>query len=152
MNRISNDNFITPKVTQRVNWTKYDNFNLIYWNANSIGNKLYLIENEIDMHSNLNKTIHFIAITETRIFPSQTEFYNLSNYNAFFNCRSDGYGGVALYVHESTNCNLIEASEEQKINYIIVRIPDIRSCIAVIYKKTISFICRIQHDFNQNIN
>lgn len=42
---------------------------------------------------------------------------------------------VALYVHESINSNLIVAAEEQKINYVIVRIPVIRSCIAVVYKK-----------------
>lgn len=136
----NNDDLIKPKVTQKVNWTKYDNFNLKYWNANSIRNKLYTIENEIHTNTSLNKTIHFIAITETRIFPHQTEFYNIQNYNAFFNCRNDGYGGVALYVHESINSNLIESSEEHKINYVIVRIPDIRSCIAVVYKKpSVSF-------------
>lgn len=136
----NSDESITPRVKQKVNWSKYDNYNLIYWNANSIRNKIYTIENEIHLHSNSNKTIHFIAITETRISQHQTDFYNIQNYNAFFNCRDDSYGGVALYVHESIDCNLIESAEENKINYLIVRIPEIRSCIAVVYKKpSVSF-------------
>lgn len=136
----SNDVLVKPKVKLGVNWTKYDNFNLLYWNANSIRNKLYTIENEIQSNPNPDKIIHFIALTETRIFNHHTEFYNLQNYNAHYNCRSDGYGGVALYVHESINSTLIESSEEHKINYVIVRIPEIRSCIAVVYKKpSVSF-------------
>lgn len=125
MNSDLNDEVIVPNVNHGVNWTKFDNFNLKYWNANSIRNKLYTIEDEIN--SNSDKIIHFIAITETRIFSHQTDFYNIQNYNAYFNCRNDGYGGVALYVHESLNSNLIESAEEHKINYVIVKIPDIRT-------------------------
>lgn len=129
---------IEPKIIQKINWTKYDEFNMKYWNANSIRNKLYTIENEVNIDS--NKTIHFVAISETRIYPNQTEFYNLPNYNSYFNCRNDGYGGVALFVHESIESSLVESSEEHKINYVIVNIPCIRSCIAVVYKKpSVSF-------------
>lgn len=78
MNDDSNDDIIKPKVIHKVNWTKFDTINIKYWNANSIRNKLYTIENEIN--SNIGKIVHIIAITETRIFDNQTEFYNLLLY------------------------------------------------------------------------
>lgn len=138
MIRDSNDDAIEPRVFHRINCAKYDNINIKYWNANSIRNKLYTIENEVNLRS--DKTTHIIAITETRIFDHQTEFYNLPNYNSYFICRKDGYGGVCLYIHESIDSNLIESSEEAKINYVIVNVPAIRSSVAVVYKKpSVSF-------------
>lgn len=133
MNSESDDDIIPPIVIQKTNWTKYDTINLIYWNANSIRNKIYAIENEIN--SSNGKIIHIIAITESRIFEHETEFYNLPKYNSYFNCRKDGHGGVCLFVHETMESNLIESSEESKINYVIVNIPSIRSSVAVVYKK-----------------
>lgn len=135
MNNINNFNSVlTLNVTHKADVKrKFDAFNLDYWNINSIKNKIYLIENDVNSHN--GKTIHFIALSETRIKENETTFYNLPNYKSYFNCRKDGHGGVALYVHESVDSNLVESDEKFKINYVIVNVPAIRSSIAVIYKK-----------------
>lgn len=61
-----NNNIMTLNVRQKNNFSKFDEFNLNYWNINSLENKVYLIE--IEINSTNGKDIHFIALTETRIF------------------------------------------------------------------------------------
>lgn len=127
------NNLLDVNVVQRVNWTKFDQFNLIYWNINSIRNKLYDIEDIV--YKNSKKTTHFIALTETRILDSETDFFNIPNYKSYFSNRNDGHGGAALFVHNSLDSNLIMSGVEFKINFVIVNIPTIKTSIAVVYKK-----------------
>lgn len=61
-----NNNFLNINAVQKLNWCKFDQFNLIYLNINSIRNKLYDIEEMA--YQNNKKITHFIALTETRIF------------------------------------------------------------------------------------
>lgn len=118
---------------QKLNWFKYDQFNLIYWNINSIKNKLFDIEEIANQKK--NKLIHFIALTETRITDNDNDLFNIPNYRSFFSNRGDGYGGAALYIHESIDCNLIVSGVEHKVNYAVVNVPILKSSIAVVYKK-----------------
>lgn len=127
------ENFLNLNITQKVSWIKYDQFNMVYWNINSLRNKLYDIE-EI-AHQKITKIIHFIALTETRIFYHETDFFNLPNYHTYFSNRSDGHGGAALFVHDTLDSNLVASGEEFKVNYVIVNIPAIKTSIAVLYKK-----------------
>lgn len=96
-------------------------------------NKIFEIENEVSSHS--NKIVHFVALTETRIFQNETDLFNLPNFRAYFSCRDDGHGGAALFVHDSLDSSLVESACLFKINYVIVKIPALRSSIAVLYKK-----------------
>lgn len=128
-----NDNFLKPNVTQKVNWIKYDQFNMVYLNINSLKNKLYDIEDIA--HQNKSKIIHFIALTETRISDNETKFFNIPNYHSYFSNRSDGHGGAALFVNDTLDSNLVVSGEEFKVNYVIVNVPAIKASIAVVYKK-----------------
>lgn len=74
------NNFLNLNIAQKVNWTKFDQFNLMYWNINSLRNKLYDIE-EI-AHQNSSKLIHFIALTETRILDSEVDYFNIPTLNS----------------------------------------------------------------------
>lgn len=131
------DNSLSLDVTQKINWAKqgakYDQSNLMYWNINSIRNKLFDIE-EIVIQKRA-KTNHFIALIETRISENETDLFNVPNYNAFFSSRSDEHGGAALYVHDSLDSNLIASNVEFKTNYVIVNFPILKTSIAVVYKK-----------------
>lgn len=122
-----------PKVTHKINSFKFDQFNMKYWNINSMRNKIFEIENEVSLVS--NKTVHFVALTETRIFENEIDLFNLPNFKAYFSCRDDGHGGAALFVHESLDSSLVESACLFKINYVIVKIPALRASIAVLYKK-----------------
>lgn len=122
---------------------KYDNkklklgkYNLLYLNINSLRNKLDELESIIDDIQNTNgKLIHFIALTETRINESDVPFYNLQNYNVFHCTRFDGYGGCALFVHDTLSCNLIEKKSLFNIELLNVNIVDIAASITVVYKQ-----------------
>lgn len=127
------ENFLNLNITQKVNWTKYDLFNMLYFNINSLRNKLYDIEELV--YRNRSKTIHFVALTETRIFDHETDFFNIPNYHSYFSNRSDGHGGAALFVHDTLDSNLVTSGEEFKVNYVIVNIPALKTSVAVVYKK-----------------
>lgn len=116
-----------------MNWSKFDQFNLIYLKINSLRNKLYDIE-EIVNRNNI-KIIHFIVLTETRIYDSETKFFNIPNYKSYFRIRNDGHGGAELFIHNSLDSNLTASDIEFKINYVIVNIPAIKTSIPVLYKK-----------------
>lgn len=108
------NNSFQIETKQKLNWFKYDQFNMIYLNINSIKNKLFDIE-EI-ANQNKKKLVHFIALTETRITDNDIDLFNIPNYRSFFSNRGDGYGGAALYIHESLDCNLIVSGVEHKVN------------------------------------
>ena len=99
---------LAPKISLKTNAVALDDFNLKYYNINSIKNKLFQIENDLDICNN-NKFIHFLALTETRILPNETDLFNLPNFKSYFSCREDGHGGAALFVHDSLDSCLIES-------------------------------------------
>lgn len=125
-----NDCFL--QVSHKLNSPKFDHINLKYLNINSMRGKIFEIENEIKLSK---KSIHLIALTETRIFPNETDLFNLPNFNSYFSCREDGHGGAALFVHSSLDSNLVASDVLFKVNYVIVKIPALKTCIAVVYKK-----------------
>lgn len=127
------DSVLNLNVSQKTNWTKNDQFNMLYLNINSIRNKLYDLEDIVS--KNKSKITHLIAFTETRISDNETEFFNIPNYNSYYSNRSDGHGGAALFVHNSLDSNLIASGVKFKVNFVIVNIPILKTSIAIVYKK-----------------
>lgn len=94
-------------------------FNLMYLNINSLYNKLDDLESAIAefTRNDSKKTIHFIALTEVRLQEQQAKYFNLPHYTAFFCTRPDGYGGCALFVHDTLGSNIIEKNRTLILNY-----------------------------------
>lgn len=114
----------------------FGKFNLLYLNINSLRNKLNDIEFDLYNLTRKNKqTIHFIALTETRIGDCEISFLNIQNYNAYHRTRSDGNGGVALFVHHTLTSNLIDARTVNNIESITIDILNIGVKVMVIYKQ-----------------
>lgn len=116
------------KIKYFLNRNKLLKYNILYLNINSIKNKLYDLE---DLIGNLGE-IHIIALTEIRIFSEQNQYYNLNNYNAFFNNRFDGDGGVALYIHRSLDSVLLDSTCVNNVHRLVVNIPQISINVAVL--------------------
>lgn len=114
-----------------LNRNKLSQINLLYLNINSLSKKLFLLEDHI---KELGK-IHFIALTEIRIKQESNRFFNLPNYTLYVNNRSDGDGGIALYVHDSLNSGLVMSGCSSNVNYLLVKIPELSINIAVVYKQ-----------------
>lgn len=111
-------------------------FNILYLNINSIAHKLD--ELEIHIHNIINgsnKIIHCIALTEVRIHEYQTSFFNIPSYTSFFCTRNDGYGGCALFVHDSINAHLIDKQSIGNIEFLTVKLIELSSEIIVVYKQ-----------------
>lgn len=134
---------ITPKVRHFLNTQKVGKYNLIYLNINSIRNKLEEIE--ILLATYKDNSIHFIALTEIKLHDFENQYYNLPNYNVFYNNRGDGHGGVALFVRKDIHCSELHSECSSNINFLAVAIHDMRITISVVYKQpTVNFVSFIE--------
>lgn len=94
---------------------------------NSLKNKLDYIEDEIERFEEQNgQTLHFVALTETKIPISEVEDYKITHYKSFFKISPDAYGGVALYVHRSLRC-----SELISQNHVLTNCKDLRHKVSI---------------------
>lgn len=115
---------------------KLGKFNILYININSIRNKLDELELNIhDIQNSYEKIIHFIALTETRIFEADVPYFNLHSYVSFHCTRRYGYGGCALFVYESLTCYLVEKKSVSYIELLTVNIIELSLNITVVYKQ-----------------
>lgn len=120
-----------------INRLCYGKYNLLYLNINSLLNKLDDLESTIATISNINakKTIHFIALTEIRLYEHNIPYFNIPNYIPYFCTRHDGYGGCALFVHASLNSNLIDKQSLHNIELLSVKVVDLSLHVTVVYKQ-----------------
>lgn len=124
------------KIKYEKNNFKLGKFNIIYLNINSLRNKLDELEEIIHNLQNRNgKIIHFIVLTESRLRDEDTQYFNINNYASFHCVRRDGYGGCALFVHESITCNFIAKKSELNIELLAVNIIELSLNIIVVYKQ-----------------
>lgn len=123
----------TNNTKYKLNTFTLNKLNLLYFNINSIRNKIDEIEFIIAQYP--NKIIHFIVLTEIRITSETNQFFHIPNYNAYFNNRNSGDGGVALYIHVSIQSTLNISECHQNINYLSVHLNKLNFNVAVIYKK-----------------
>lgn len=130
---INSSETLLTHVTHKLNSNKFDDYNLRYWNIRSLKDKLFNVEDEINI--NVGKTIHFIALTETKLHSYETDYYILPHYHSYHSTRPDGHGGAALFVQESINSSLIVSDCRNDINFVLVKIPQLRPAIAVVYKR-----------------
>lgn len=116
---------------------KLGKFNILYININSILNKLDDLEIIIEqvLRENSGNLIHIIALTEVRIHEHVTQYFNMSNYVSFYCTRHDGYGGCALFVHESISCALTEKKSCNNIEILTIRLIEMSISVSVIYKQ-----------------
>lgn len=119
----SNHLLLNPlQITHKLNGKTNGNFNIIYINVNALRYKLHDIEHILSEHANI--TIHIVALTETRLFEDENKYFNIPNYTAHFSNRNDGYGGPALFIHETINYAIKSNENCNNINYIDAQIID----------------------------
>lgn len=92
-------------------------YNALYLNINALKNKFEDLCDLIDKLGN----IHIIALTEIRIIQEENKYFNIPNYIAYFSNRTDGDGGVALYIHNSLTSCLMESVRESCADVILHR-------------------------------
>lgn len=142
-NLISNELRI-GQVQHNINSIKLGKYNLLYLNINSLFNKL----EEIELILNQLGNIHFIALTEIRLHGEQNFAFNFNNYQAYFNNRNDGQGGVALYVHESLVSSLVLSDCTENINQLVVKINSLGISIAVLYRQPTANLSTFNRIYN----
>jgi hypothetical protein len=74
-----------------------------------------------------------IVFVETSLYPNETPYYNLKNYNSFHGCRAGKKrGGVAVYVHCDLSANVISTEQIDNSNFIVVDLMDLGCKVAAI--------------------
>lgn len=128
-----NNNNITLNIKHKLQSTLDGKFNVLYININGLRNKLEDLE--IIIASYGNKIVHLVALAEIRLFQGENNKFNLNHYSAYFSNRSDGYGGAALYVHESLSGFEIFNECVNNIHCLIVKILSCNFNVGVSYKQ-----------------
>lgn len=109
-------------------------YHILYINIKSLDNKLDDLEFFIHrLHTN-GINIYIIAVTEINISEETSKYQNLLDYNAFYSTNATGKGGVALFIHKSLACGVIENVENNDINCLIANIPVLKVNVGVLYK------------------
>lgn len=121
------------KISHKIDTITYGDLNILYMNINSIRNKIEEIEHYLAINN--NKIIHVIALTEIRILSECNKFFQLNNYNAYYNNRPSGDGGVAIFIHKTIQT--CETANEciHNINFLCINMIDYGYNIAIIYKQ-----------------
>lgn len=114
-------------------------FNILYFNINSILNKLDDLEIEIEriLHDNNGNHIHIIALTEIRLHEHLTKYFNFRNYKSYFVTRHDGYGGCAIFVHDCVSSALNEKKSANNVEILAVNLIGMNLTVAVVYKQPV---------------
>lgn len=115
---------------------KGENLNIMYMNIQSIRNKL----DDLNLMLHKIKTeqkeiIHIIALSEIWIFENENKFYNLDDYNAYFeNRQSNRSGGCCVFIHKSINSTLQRKFEFELSSFIIIKLIDLNINFACVYR------------------
>lgn len=108
--------------------------NMLYYNINSLLNKLEFVEEDIHRFERNGDQVHFVALTETKLYRRENGDFNIKDYRSFATGQGR-YGGVALYVHKDLkNCSVIHNKNTYNVNMLIVSVPNLDVNIGVMYK------------------
>lgn len=98
-----------------------DEINCMHWNINSLAKKLHHVEQNIACYPG---TLHFVAISETRLTLSNVSTYQLKGYHAIHNVRHPAEGGgISFFVHDS-----LCSTTPKVLRYIYIRAASFPSC------------------------
>lgn len=107
-------------------------FNIIYFNAQSLRNKLNDLEFVL---SQFKYKIHIIVITETWLKADENKFYNLVGYNAFHSNRKQKIGGgVTIFTSNDLIVSKVFEEEFCLCNFLILKLHQLNIHIAGIYR------------------
>lgn len=75
-----------------------EEINVLYLNIRSLRNKMEELVHllEVDFGGNID----VLVLTETWLYPSEVDFYNIRSYVAIHDCRDSRGGGTAIYLRE----------------------------------------------------
>jgi hypothetical protein len=123
--------------------------NILYLNARSIRNEKF--DELMSIIAHTPHTIHLICITETWLNPDEEIYYNIPNYNCYFQSRNKRGGGVSIYVHVSIKSDIVCKFNDNNDSYLLIKLLNMSrnsvTNIGVIYRAPNS---DIQH-FYENI-
>lgn len=131
INKNINVNYFVDVDNQLVQSTYKNNLNILYFNIQSLRNKLSQLEVLIKSY---NCPIHCVILTEIWLNRSENPFYNLPNYTSYFSNRENSYGGVAIFVSDNISSTLIEEEEFNKSNFLVVKLLKLNLNILSVYR------------------
>jgi exonuclease III len=109
----------------------HNGMNFLYLNIHCFRNKLNKFESFL---SQLSVLVHVIVLVEINLKEGEMKYFGLENYNCYHSCRKGkSYGGVAMYVHNSVNSQLIVSEQFYFANFLTVELIDLKCKVVGIY-------------------
>ncbi|KAJ6650128.1 hypothetical protein Bhyg_05372, partial [Pseudolycoriella hygida] len=115
---------LTPPVLHTINYISTDQqkLGICYYNMRSIVRRMSVLETSI---ASLNIYPDIVVVTETRIYDSETSFFNIEGYKSFHSarpyCPSKGRGGgTAIFVKDRADlqCNFVSSVHFEDANIL----------------------------------
>lgn len=126
-----NVNHFTGVNYRNIGFKYKKNFNIIYFNIQSLRNKLDNLELLINSYK---CNIHCVVLTEIWLNKSENIFFNLQGYTAYFSNRQCSYGGVAIFIKDGISSTQIFEEEFNKSSFLVVKLLKQNINIISIYR------------------
>ena len=120
-------NFTTQSFTK--------NLKILYLNINSIKNKLCKFETFL---STFVSKPDIILLTEVRITPNESAYFNIPNYHSIFSTRNPNKkkksgGGIGCFILDKYKFNLLSEVTNELDNYLLINLSEFNINIGLIY-------------------
>lgn len=99
-----------------------NDLSIVSINIHSLRNKLDILEAEVTRLG----AVGVVVVTETWIQPGTENFFNLRGFVAFHEVRTDGYGGLTVFVNEKLPHSLLRQETNHGIHSIVVKLQSTR--------------------------
>ena len=126
-----------------VKFTKFKGFSIVHFNARSLNANFEQIKLFLEV---LNYKFDVIAFSETWLDSNCIDDYCLDNYNAWGVSRNKRGGGVAIYVHNSINHDLLK-----QCSYSVDGVLDCGSVELIMNKKKKVCVCSVYRPPNTDV-
>lgn len=106
----------------------HNNFNILQANIQS------LLEKKGELIQILNESDYLaVLLSETWTMDTHEEKYNIASYNKIIKSRDDGYGGVAIFIKNTVNFEIIDLNSTQMVEIVGIEIKSLNLVLVSIY-------------------
>jgi hypothetical protein len=102
---------------------------LVCINARSI--RYSKIDEYFALINSIDNSVHIILMTETWLYSSEVDYYNLPGYNAVFNCRTENIGGgTIIFVRKDMEFTVLQ--QNPHFNTILIELLNFSAKIKIL--------------------
>lgn len=114
--------------------TSKNGLHIVSINIHSIRNKIDQLQLELHKLGHA----HVVVVSETWIQPGNEAIYNLDGFTSIHLTRSDGYGGLSVFIRNGVNFTPLMQKTLDDIHVVSIKLVSFKLTIHAIYRRPIS--------------